>query len=69
MSNAAIALEVEVAGQQNAQVERKGALREWGARVLLAQLRILATSLAAINVEEKMRLAQNSLGAHRGTPG
>ena len=56
-------------GTGNAQVARKGALRAWGARVLLAQLRILATSLAAIKVEEKMRLAQNSLGAHRWIPG
>ena len=30
------------------------ALRAWGARVLLPQLRILATSLAAIKEEEKM---------------
>ena len=50
-------------GTGNAQVARKGALRAWGARVLLA------TSLAAIKVEEKMRLAQNSLSAHRWIPG
>ena len=30
------------------------ALRAWGARVLLPQLRILATNLAAIKEEEKM---------------
>jgi len=55
-------------GTGNAQVARKRALRAWGARVLLAQLRILATSLTAIKEEEKMRLAQNSLSAHREIP-
>ena len=53
----------------NAQVARKGALRAWGARVLLAQLRIRATNLNSIKVGEEMRLAQNSLNAHRWIPG
>ena len=61
----------------NAQVARMGGVARMGARLLLAQLRILATSLTAVKEEEKMRLAQgeqtrlaqNPLSAHRGIPG